>query len=87
VPYVIRGAVLDTDHNPVAQARVFFVGGPAAVPDVAALTDDQGEFALSVSVPGTYEIECAADGFAPTVATAEVGEPQEIRLRVRLARQ
>jgi hypothetical protein len=87
VAYVIRGVVLDPQDDPVDQARAFLVGRPAAVRDVAALTDARGEFALSFPVPGAYEIQCAADGFAPTVTTAEVGEAGETRLRVRLARR
>ena len=75
-PALISGRVLDGDGNPVAGARVYFVAGPGSFPDVAALTSEEGAFTLSAPTAGPYEVQGAADGFAPrsVTVTAEAGE-------------
>jgi hypothetical protein len=69
----------------VAGARVHFAGGPVALPDVALLTDAGGTFTLSAPVPGTYQVGCAADGFAATTVTVNVaaGQPAKVEIRLR----
>lgn len=84
VPNVISGIVRNPRGEPVAQARVYFIGGPVPLPDIAALTDSGGAFSLSAPTPGTYHIECAVEGFAPTVATVAVTEGQEVQLEIWL---
>lgn len=86
MPHLIRGVVRDDAGRPVAQARAFFAGGPVAVPDVAALTDDRGQFVLSAPTPGTWELRCDADGFSPAVERVEV-DRDEARVEVRLHRR
>jgi Carboxypeptidase regulatory-like domain len=86
MPHLIRGVVRDPAGRPVASARAFFAGGPAAVPDVAALTDDRGAFVLSVPTTGTWELRCDADGFAPAVERVEVsGDESTVEMRLRPA--
>jgi hypothetical protein len=63
IPIVIYGVVKDSNGNPVSQARVSFVGGPVSFPDIAALTDNKGTFALSAPVAGEYSIQVVADEF------------------------
>ena len=82
---VISGVVRDPRNNPVSQARVYFTHGPVPLPDIAALTDNSGAFSLSAPVPGTYTIECAAEGFANTTATVTVAGGQETHLEIRLS--
>jgi protocatechuate 3,4-dioxygenase beta subunit len=74
---VITCRVRDVEGNPVAGARVFFASGPGSYPDMAALTNDAGEAILAAPEPGTYEIQVAADGFAPETeaVTVAAGEP------------
>lgn len=84
VPNVISGIVRDPQGQPVAEARVYFIGGPVPLPDIAALTDSGGAFSLSAPAPGTYHIECAVEGFAPTVATVAVTEGQEVQAEIWL---
>ena len=62
---VISGRVCDVAGGAIAGACVFFLEGPVALPDIAALTNEKGEFSLSVPVPGAYRIGCAADGHPP----------------------
>jgi len=82
----IFGIVRDPHGNPVAQARVYFTGGPGSWPDIAALTDSHGAFSLSAPSAGTYNIECVAEGFVPATATVAVTEGQELHLDIWLRR-
>jgi hypothetical protein len=86
-PSTIAGVVVDARGNPVEEARVYFVEGPLPLPDIAALTDSSGRFALSAPVPGIYLIGVASEGFAGLVqetTTVEVREERSIDLEVRL---
>ncbi len=86
-PLVIAGMVVDAEGNPIEGARVYFVEGPVPLPDIAALTDDSGHFALSAPVSGTFQLGIASEGSAGLVqatTTVEVGEEQGIDLEVQL---
>lgn len=83
-PIVVSGRVADASGKPVAQARVYFTDGPAPLPDLALLTDMNGRFSLSVPKPGTYQLGCAADGFANAAATVEVTGNQDSPVVIRL---
>lgn len=85
MPYLIRGVVRDPRGSAIPAARAYFVGGPEPFPDIAALTDQGGEFTLSATAPGPYRIECAAEGFSSRVTAVDVGDDEEIRLEIRLA--
>ncbi len=62
MPEVIHGIVRDQHGAPLAEARVYFAGGPVPLPDVAAMTDATGTFQLTAPVPGTYSIQCTLAG-------------------------
>ena len=81
---LVSGVVQDPDGEPVGGARVYFAGGPVPLPDIAALTGADGRFTLSAPAPGTYEVECAAEGQAAQRETVEVAEGEEARLDFRL---
>ena len=70
----VSGVVRDARGAPVALARVSFVSGPGALPDVAALTDGQGRFTLSAPRAGNYEIGCNADAQGSARLAVVVGE-------------
>lgn len=74
----------DRAGGPVPGASVYVLSAPVAVPDIAALTDATGAFALTLPAAGTYAIGATAAGFAPaslTVAvTAEPGQRLELLL-------
>ncbi len=67
----IRGRVVTSGHQAVGAATVAISAGPPH-PDMAALTDDSGEFLLDVS-PGQYEVTVHKQGYLP--ATVGVGAP------------
>ena len=75
---LVSGVVRDPGGKPVSDARVYFTAGPVALPDIAALTDSNGAYSLSVPAAGTYSIECVADGFAPESATVAVASGQKV---------
>ena len=82
----LSGTVLDAAGKPVAQASVYLVRAPGAVPDVALLTGTDGRFALGVARPGAYEVACSTDALGSVSATVEVGAggaSVELRLTAR----
>jgi hypothetical protein len=83
-PGIIAGVVSDREGVAVPEARVSFVAGPSALPDIAALTDSRGRFTLSAPVPGDYTIQCAADGYAPGKVKVSVASGQRIEVNCRL---
>ena len=58
--------------GPIATARVTIESSPGPVPDVAALTDDEGRFTLATAGPGRYTIAVHADGFEVARVECEV---------------
>jgi hypothetical protein len=42
------------------------------MPDIAALTDDDGRFSLYAPAPGAYELVCHADGLDPATVPIDV---------------
>ena len=83
---VIRGTVRSRSGEPIVEARVYFTEAPAAMPDVAALTNDNGDFSLHAPVAGTYRIECTAEGSRQGSETVEATADQpEVRLVIELA--
>lgn len=72
-PHLVTGVVRDPAGRPVPDARVYLVEGPGPFPDIAALTGDDGRFTLSVSVPGTYTVQCRSPDERVSGTTVEVG--------------
>ena len=68
---VIAGVVRDGKGDPVDAARVYVVGAPVSLPDIAALTGSDGAFSIGVPVPGRYTVEATAEGWAPVRATVD----------------
>lgn len=60
---LVRAKVQDRSGRPVANARVFIESGPEPFPDIAALSDENGEVFMRVPTAGQYGFGCAAEGF------------------------
>jgi hypothetical protein len=75
---------MDASGDPLAEARVSVLSGPLPVPDVAALTDSGGRFAISVPAAGTYELAVAIDGPAVVQTTVRVEVAERATVEVRL---
>jgi Carboxypeptidase regulatory-like domain len=84
---VIRGTVLTGGGEPLRGARVYFVRGPVPLPDIAALTAQDGSFVLSAPAAGEYQIGAAADGFAPSAVSVRVTEADSANVTLRLDAQ
>jgi hypothetical protein len=84
MPCVIFGVVRDPEGNAVVQARCAFSSGPVQLPDIAALTNSTGAFSLAAPVPGTYVVQCSADGFAPASLSVLVTGNQNLHVDMRL---
>lgn len=82
---VILGIVHDLNKQPIIQARVYFISSPTALPEIAALTDNEGKFSLAAPVEGAYQLGVIADGFMPASVTVAVVEgEQEVKLKITL---
>jgi hypothetical protein len=57
----ISGVVKDNNGNAISGAQVSFVSGPVPLPDIAALTHNNGSFVISAPVPGEYIIEVVSE--------------------------
>jgi type 1 fimbria pilin len=84
---VITGVVIDAAAKPVANARLYFADSPVALPDIAALSDEAGRFALSVPAFGIYTLECAADEYHTEKVRVTVGGKPQAPVTVALTRR
>ena len=87
-PALITGRVSQSGGQPIAGARVLYTSGPAALPDIAALTDSTGRFSLAAPWPGDYVLEVVADGFhsqrmTATVAAGDTRELTELNVELQ----
>ena len=80
---VVKGRLVDHGGRAVSSGTVYFISGPVALPDIAQLTGTDGEFVLSVPVPGRYRIGARAPGLMPGEADVEVSST-EARFELRL---
>ena len=71
---VVNGRVRTRDGDPVPGAVLAFTSGPGALPDVAALADDDGAFSLTAPIAGTYRIAANSDGYRAAECEVEVDE-------------
>ena len=60
---LLRAKIQDPDGRPIANARLFIESGPEPFPDIAALSNDQGEVFMSLPSAGRYGLVCAIEGF------------------------
>jgi len=81
---LISGVVKDNSGNAISGARVSFISGPVPIPDIAALTDNNGSFVISAPVPGDYVIEVVSEQFiAKSVkVTVETNERKNIEINL-----
>lgn len=71
-PLLVKGTVLDTAGQPVGGARLMWLESPVAMPDVAALSQADGSFVLTVPVPGRYRLGCQTDAQGSAQAAVNV---------------
>lgn len=61
---LIRGAVRTADGSPIEGAVVVIVEAPVDVPDIGAMTGDDGAFVVGAPAAGRYRLGVRADGHA-----------------------
>lgn len=79
----IQGFVNTVDRRPVEGAVAFILDGPAH-PDVAAVTDAQGQFRFSDLAPGAYVVSVSAEGSEPVHELVQVESGRSSRTDVLL---
>lgn len=70
----ITGSVTNKAGTPLREAAAAIANGTAPFPDIAALTDDGGEYYLSDIPPGVFEVAIHCEGYAPQTKTVIVRE-------------
>lgn len=77
----MTGVVVDALSRPVAGASVALTAGPVELPDIAALTNNDGSFSFGVPQAGAYRVE-AYGGSGHVSASVEVqpGKGGPVRL-------
>ena len=80
---LISGRVVDERGRPVAWARVMFTRSSVPVPDIAAVTAEDGTFTFSAPAKGSYELLAVSDEQGRGTASVEVtGERHEVEMRL-----
>ncbi len=82
---VLRGQVVDPDGRPVLEAAVYVVSAPVPMPDIAQLTDEQGQFSLSAPVPGRYTVGARSDRWGSAQADVVVHGEDTISILIQIA--
>ena len=82
---LIRGVVTDEQGKPLPWASVAFHSGPVDLPDIAAVSNDAGVFALTAPVPGRYRLNVHADDHEGRAVDVDVGAA-EVAVTVQLTR-
>jgi hypothetical protein len=80
---LIHGVITDERDVPIEWASVLFVEAPVELPDIAAITDDRGEFTVSVPAPGRYRLRCQAVDHQPATVTVDVTD-HDVSISCRL---
>jgi hypothetical protein len=80
---IISGSV-HGPNGPIADARVYFIAGPDPLPDIAALTDSDGTFVMTVPGAGKYKIQISADGFPEKSISFDVVQQPRVELDIEL---
>ena len=76
----IQGRVVDGQGRPIAEAVVMIVGDSPTHPDIAALTNDKGEYSYIDLLPGTYTLLANALEHEPQRKSVQVAAGASARL-------
>lgn len=82
---LISGQVLDPHGQPAADASVYFISTPVAMPDIALLADDQGRFTLAAPAPGRYVLGVRSETWGAAQKGFEVTGEETLTIEVRIA--
>lgn len=80
---VLHGRVVDRKGDPVNDAVVYIVSAPMSLPDIGALTDEDGRFSFFAPVPGLYTLGARSERWGATQVDIDVGEEPEQQITIR----
>jgi uncharacterized GH25 family protein len=80
---IIRGHVVDPQGHPVAEAAVYVVSAPVSMPDIAQLTDEKGQFTMSVPKVGRYTLGFRSEAWGSTQTDIEVSSEEPVAIEVQ----
>ena len=81
---IISGVVREAGGKPLPGARVYFVDAPVPMPDIAALTNSEGEFALTAPAAGRYRVGCAASARQRQEVSVDVAAGEDRKVDIIL---
>jgi hypothetical protein len=81
---IIYGTVKDESGKPISNAVVSFVTAPVPLPDIAALTDTNGNFTLSTAMEGDYIINVNSDKHKEMSIRVTLDDKQKKQIEVSL---
>ncbi len=76
----IKGKVINSAGQPIANAVVLIKKGPALYQDIAILTNDEGLFHLQDLASGTYTLRVNKEGFISKVIETKTGVPTRVQI-------
>jgi hypothetical protein len=83
---LIRGHVVDPQGHPVAEVAVYVVSAPTSMPDIAQLTDEKGQFTMSVPRLGRYTLGFRSEAWGSTQAEIEISSEEPVTIEVQFRR-
>lgn len=71
----------------MANARVYCTQAPVDIPDIAALTNEDGEVLLAAPAPGHYSFEFNADGYRKGTIEVDIVQQKEVAVSIVLVEE
>ncbi|MEZ4733757.1 MAG: carboxypeptidase-like regulatory domain-containing protein [Caldilineaceae bacterium] len=81
---MLWGVVTDEAGNPLAGAVVFVVRSISTVRDVAAITNEKGEYRLTSIPTGAYELSAVHDAYVTASTTVQLHSTQPVAVNFKL---
>lgn len=82
----VRGRVTDVQGNPIVGAAVTVPKGTSPVPEMARLTNENGEYSWVLD-PGMYTLQVNADTYKPAQGEADTQKEKEVGLNFQMERE
>ncbi|MFN0023753.1 MAG: collagen binding domain-containing protein [Parvularculaceae bacterium] len=73
--------------EPVADASVIVVKGPASAPDIASITDSDGAFSFGGLIPGKWAFEAIGPDGDRARATVVIGPAQNAQMKIKIKKK
>lgn len=84
-PTLVRVIVHSVAGEPLRDARIYCDRAPVPMPDIAALTNEDGQVLLAAPSPGTYRFVVSANGFHNQTLEVTVEDEAEVSITAVLS--